>query len=149
MRTSRLREALMILFLVSGYVGVAAQTPLEGHGDEVTYVSFLPDGKTLLSGADDSSIRLWDAIGGKPAGVWQQVPKFDPGPSTKVLALSGDGLLQLEPTLMQLARCTPAVMMLPYTDATFSRVSGVSPDTTLVIRVSVCSRSPGLMRSGE
>jgi hypothetical protein len=30
-----------------------------------------------------------------------------------------------------------------------SSVSGVSPDTTFVIVVNVCSRSPGLIRSGE
>ena len=40
-------------------------------------------------------------------------------------------------------------MMLPYTLATRSSVAGVSPDTTLMIFVSVCSWSPGLIRSGE
>ncbi len=52
-------------------------------------------------------------------------------------------------TLMEDARCTPAVTTLPYICATRSSVSGVSPETTFVILVSVRSRSPGLMRSGE
>ena len=52
-------------------------------------------------------------------------------------------------TLIDDALCTPAVTTLAYSAATFSSVSGVSPETTFVIFVSVCSLSPGLMRSGE
>ena len=52
-------------------------------------------------------------------------------------------------TLMLDARCTPAVTTLAYICATRSSVSGVSPDTTLVIFVNVRSLSPGLIRSGE
>jgi hypothetical protein len=52
-------------------------------------------------------------------------------------------------TLILEARCTPAVTTLPYTSATRSSVSGVSPETTFVIFVSVRFLSPGLMRSGE
>ncbi len=52
-------------------------------------------------------------------------------------------------TLMLDARCTPAVTTIEYVSATRSSVSGVSPETTFTMRVSVCSLSPGLMRSGE
>jgi hypothetical protein len=33
--------------------------PLVGHSDEVKSVAFSPDGKTLVSGSDDT-VRLWD-----------------------------------------------------------------------------------------
>ena len=52
-------------------------------------------------------------------------------------------------TLMLEARCTPAVMTLPYSCGDALERFGVSPETTCVIVVSVCSLSPGLMRSGE
>ena len=52
-------------------------------------------------------------------------------------------------TRMLDARCTPAVTMLLYIRSTSSSVSGVSPETTLMIFVSVRSLSPGLMRSGR
>ena len=42
----------------------------------------------------------------------------------------------------------PASIMDPYRFASASSVSGVDPETTLVIFVMVCFLSPGLMRSG-
>jgi WD40 repeat protein len=38
---------------------------LEGHPRSVLSVTFTPDGKTLLSGARDSTIRIWDVQSGK------------------------------------------------------------------------------------
>jgi WD40 repeat protein len=67
------------------------QVVLQGHTDDVYFVGFLGDGATLMSGAEDSSIRLWDAKSGQERGIWQQVPKFDAAPSTKILSLSADG----------------------------------------------------------
>jgi hypothetical protein len=52
-------------------------------------------------------------------------------------------------TLIDVARCTPAVTTEPYTRATRSSVSSFWPETTFMIFSNVCSLSPGLMRSGE
>jgi len=92
---TRGRDRLLETFVIvlCSALPIFGQVALEGHTDDVYFVAFLSDGKTVLSGAEDSSIRLWDAVEGKPAGIWQQVPKFGPAPSTKILALSGDGRL--------------------------------------------------------
>ena len=51
-------------------------------------------------------------------------------------------------TRIELVLCTPAVTTAPYTSATVSRVAASEPDTIFLTLVNVCSRSPGLMRSG-
>ena len=40
-------------------------TTLEGHTDDVISVTFSPDGKTLASGSDDRTVRLWDVNTGQ------------------------------------------------------------------------------------
>ena len=52
-------------------------------------------------------------------------------------------------TLMLVVRCTPAVITRSYSAAIASSVGPSSPATTFTMRSSVCSRSPGLIRSGE
>jgi hypothetical protein len=38
---------------------------LEGHTDVVTAVALSPDGRTIVSGADDCTVKVWDAYDGR------------------------------------------------------------------------------------
>jgi WD40 repeat protein len=42
-----------------------AQDDLAGHSDEVRSVAYSPDGKHIVSGSTDATVRIWDAATGK------------------------------------------------------------------------------------
>jgi WD40 repeat protein len=46
----------------------AALQVLQGHSNSGLSVAFSPDGKCIVSGSDDGTIRLWDAALGEAIG---------------------------------------------------------------------------------
>jgi WD40 repeat protein len=42
--------------------------PLEGHTGGVNSVAYSPDGQRIISGSDDNTIRIWDAVTGVAVG---------------------------------------------------------------------------------
>jgi hypothetical protein len=59
----------------------------EGHGDPVNAVAFSPDGRRIVSGSDDNTLRLWDAETGAAVGA----PLEGHGGSVRAVAFSPDG----------------------------------------------------------
>jgi WD40 repeat protein len=91
---------------VVGIVHAAATYPLRsiavlhGHTDLVNYVTFSPDGKTLASGSNDSTIRLWNVathrqIGQPLSGSTGWVWWLAFSPDGKTLASGDNGTVRL------------------------------------------------------
>ncbi len=48
--------------------GVAVREPLKGHTKRVWSVAYSPDGRYIISGSDDMTIQIWDAMTGTAVG---------------------------------------------------------------------------------
>jgi WD40 repeat protein len=42
---------------------------LTGHSNKVTSVAYSPDGKHVVSGSDDKTVKIWDSSTGKEVSV--------------------------------------------------------------------------------
>ena len=45
--------------------GQRNSSPSRGHSDRVTCVAFSPDGKRIVSGSQDETVKVWDADKGQ------------------------------------------------------------------------------------
>ncbi len=73
------------LFLLNANTGKLIRR-LEGHTSSVTHAVFSQDGKRILSGSDDGTVRLWDSNTGKQLRAFPGHENY-----VKAVALSPDG----------------------------------------------------------
>jgi WD40 repeat protein len=62
-----LNETATVIFVVNPATGKTLNE-FRGHSKTVTSLLFAPDGKTLVSGSDDTTALVWDLSAGKPTG---------------------------------------------------------------------------------
>lgn len=77
------------IYLLDAASGKVLRT-LEGHSRAVVTADFSPDGRHVLSGSDDGTLRLWDAASGKQVRSFQGHER-----GVKSVAFRADGFLAL------------------------------------------------------
>jgi WD40 repeat protein/serine/threonine protein kinase len=70
---------------------VRERAPLRGHEGPIWSVAFAPDGKTLATGSDDTSVRFWDAATGKETAILPEEETAGMGSSVFSVAFAHSG----------------------------------------------------------
>ena len=66
--------------------GPAARPVLRGHTGEVSDVAYSPDGRRLVTGGMDETVRIWESASGSPIHVLPGHDSF-----VRAVAFNGDG----------------------------------------------------------
>ncbi len=109
--------------------GAAVGAPLEGHNDWVRSVAYSANGKYIVSGSDDRTIRVWDSfprVSDEPSSYHNPThPNFRAAPDADgwIRDLEG-GLLYWVPPDCRQGLHSPALLTIPPT----SRIRSVSLD---------------------
>ena len=64
-----MQAALAMPDMIWSDSGRGQECTLRGHSGSVYSVAFSPDGKHVLSGSDDETVKIWDAQTGKEVSV--------------------------------------------------------------------------------
>lgn len=112
---------------------VSQQTVLSGHQGLIRALAFSPDGAVIASGADDGSLRFWDATSGDSQGtrnLGAPVTALKYSPDGRLLAVGlarvGDNLLMLDDS--------PTAQIASYQLPTAGLTSlGFSPDGSMLV----------------
>src|SRR5262249_2137296 len=119
---------------------------MTGHGDIVTWVAFLPDGRTLASASQDRTVKLWEVATGKERLSFSQhtnwVRSVVLSPDGRTAASAGyDNIIRLWDTvtgkeLKQLKGHTSTIWALDFAPDGKHLASGSQDNTARIWKVS-------------
>jgi WD40 repeat protein len=70
---------------------------LEGHGGNIRGVHFSPDGRRIVSGSEDASVKVWDARSGRLIATLLLLPPTVGGTPDDWIAYTPDGYYHSSP----------------------------------------------------